>query len=398
MIAANPKRYVALDSLRGMAAVLVALHHFAALGICRSPLVSNSWLLVDFFFVLSGFIISANYREKLSNGFSIAEFMRLRLARVYPLHAVMLGLWIAGELVIWAFLSGSTTGGRTAFTDKTSVSAIVANLFLVQSIGVGLGQTWNWVAWSISTEVWAYLVFALMARFAGPQLNRYLIGLALLVIALLLVSPQDGAFMTRWMEFGRCLYGFAAGALVHALHVRWPAWGRQVGVAGNGGSKGIDVLEHIMLLGAGAILMFAYLVPVHVVAPIVFAPIVLVFAEDRGIWSRLLALPLPKLLGQISYSIYLIHPFVQLRLMKPLGLGLQKVTGFALFSTASRGDGATIQVWGTSPVSGTVSTVVMLAVVVGLAMLTFRHVEEPARLFIRRRFEPARAPKEATAV
>src|SRR5262245_62777512 len=99
--AVGGRRYVALDSWRGIAALLVALHHFSASGaICASGLVQGAWMCVDFFFVLSGFVIAANYRDRLARGFSAMHFMLLRWGRLYPLHVATLMAYIAIEMVV----------------------------------------------------------------------------------------------------------------------------------------------------------------------------------------------------------------------------------------------------------------------------------------------------------
>ena len=80
-------RYAALDSLRGVCALFVCLFHFRANGpIATLEFVRGSWLFVDFFFVLSGFVIAANYRERLVAGAFLRGFVILRFGRVYPLH------------------------------------------------------------------------------------------------------------------------------------------------------------------------------------------------------------------------------------------------------------------------------------------------------------------------
>src|SRR6266516_6694053 len=93
-------RFVVLDSWRGIAACLVALFHLDAYShLYDVPFLRNSWLFVDFFFVLSGFVIAANYQQRLLDGFGVGRFLLLRLGRLYPLHFAMLALFIAFELV-----------------------------------------------------------------------------------------------------------------------------------------------------------------------------------------------------------------------------------------------------------------------------------------------------------
>lgn len=50
----------------------------------------NAYLFVDFFFVLSGFVIASTYQERIAGGFSVWRFMLLRLGRLYPLHIAVL--------------------------------------------------------------------------------------------------------------------------------------------------------------------------------------------------------------------------------------------------------------------------------------------------------------------
>ena len=68
-----PHRYAALDALRGICATMVVLYHIRPTGwLTANPLATHAWLFVDFFFVLSGFVIAASYRGRLSEGFSLS--------------------------------------------------------------------------------------------------------------------------------------------------------------------------------------------------------------------------------------------------------------------------------------------------------------------------------------
>jgi len=81
-------RFVALDSLRGIAALGVAVYHLQGRGqlpvqsgsdLFALPFFANGYLFVDFFFVLSGFVIAAAYGQRLATGLSIRKYMFLRL-------------------------------------------------------------------------------------------------------------------------------------------------------------------------------------------------------------------------------------------------------------------------------------------------------------------------------
>ena len=95
---AGAHRYVALDSLRGIAALAVAVFHIQARdGFTTLPFFRASNQFVDFFFVLSGFVIARAYGDRLAAGFPIRTFLWLRLGRVWPLHFAVLLVYIAIE-------------------------------------------------------------------------------------------------------------------------------------------------------------------------------------------------------------------------------------------------------------------------------------------------------------
>jgi len=178
-------RFVLLDGLRGVAAFAVILDHVP--GGWLGDLVPGRYLSVDFFFVLSGFVIALNYRGRFAAPDlpGTVQFYLLRLARVYPLHLVMLGLFLVNPLVILLFSGQGTPGSRY------DPAYFVMSLFLVQNWGFTKELAWNIPAWSISAELFAYLVFPLMilaaARLArGVRGSLVLIGLLLGLLAAVL--------------------------------------------------------------------------------------------------------------------------------------------------------------------------------------------------------------------
>src|SRR4029077_20772932 len=153
-------RFRALDSWRGICALLVAAHHLEARGfIYWQPLVRNAWLFVDFFFVLSGFVIAHAYGEKLSDGDDIKAFVLRRFGRLWPLHVTVLLTLVAIELSRLEIAHiHPIAGEHPAFTADRSVYAIITNLALVQALGLHSFDTWNGPAWSIGVEFYTYLI------------------------------------------------------------------------------------------------------------------------------------------------------------------------------------------------------------------------------------------------
>jgi len=94
------ERYVVLDSWRGICAILVALFHFPLLWHFQSTsFVRGCWLFVDFFFVLSGFVIAHAYAGKLSTRKDLVAFVIRRFGRLWPLHFALL-MFVLGAALI----------------------------------------------------------------------------------------------------------------------------------------------------------------------------------------------------------------------------------------------------------------------------------------------------------
>ncbi|MGI8944324.1 MAG: acyltransferase family protein [Qipengyuania sp.] len=145
------ERFVVLDSLRGIVACLVVLYHCPDSGlIAANPFVLNSWVFVEFFFGLSGFVISSAYFDKLGQGYSLRRFMLLRLGRLFPLHAFLAALGIA------------------SFKGKVFLllpAAIVLTLWLLLPLPLG---TYGFGPGSALGFALGMLCWAVMGRPGGP--------------------------------------------------------------------------------------------------------------------------------------------------------------------------------------------------------------------------------------
>src|SRR6478609_4625992 len=129
----------ALTSLRGVAAMAVLLFHLRhEFGPAIDPdrfthFLERSYLFVDFFFVLSGFVIALSYGHIFSRAIAkrdYGNFLVKRLARIYPLHIVMLFGFVLSEVAKYAI----ATNANPPFSLNT-IPALIANIFLVQSWG-----------------------------------------------------------------------------------------------------------------------------------------------------------------------------------------------------------------------------------------------------------------------
>src|SRR5690349_5552566 len=93
-------RFEVLDIFRGIFSAMVVFFHMSAFAntpVINNHFVDNSDLFVDFFFVLSGFVIAYSYRE-INGGDKLQQFLKKRWLRIYPLHLVMLLIFVVIEV------------------------------------------------------------------------------------------------------------------------------------------------------------------------------------------------------------------------------------------------------------------------------------------------------------
>jgi peptidoglycan/LPS O-acetylase OafA/YrhL len=357
--------------------LLVALFHLEALShVYHLPLVRNAFLFVDFFFVLSGFVISNAYAANLHDVRDFKRFVIRRFGRVWPLHVVTLAAFVFAEVLnlLLAQAIGFKTG-RPPFDPEgyRPLAAIPLHFVLVQAMGVADRLTWNHPSWSISAELWTYLVFAGVSVYWPKQKSIALPALGLAAALAVACWSKTGIEVTYDLGFARCLYGFAAG------HVCWRLY-----------QSGIRVGGHPVIVETAtvaAVFLFVWIAgrgPLSLAAPLVFGAAVLVFASEAGPVSRNLRGSAWQWLGRLSFSIYMGHAFLATQVWV-LATILQKVAGRPLFAEFVGPGGAVHRtIANVSPWLLDAVAVGYLAAVIGLASLTWRYVEEPGQRYFAR--------------
>ncbi|MGE0045656.1 MAG: acyltransferase family protein [Hyphomonadaceae bacterium] len=358
----------ALESWRGILALSVALYHLSAAGhFYNWDIVRHSNISVLFFFVLSGFVMMHAYGARLDTVRQARVFTIKRFGRLYPLHFAMLMAFLAFELVKLALVAEGAESGQAPFTGVNSLEYLGYALVLLNGIPQMELSGWNFPSWSISTEFYTYLIFAVWCVFFRRW--RWPIAIMLCVVTASMILWRrfhPGFEFAVEAGFLRCVYGFFLGAMAYTLHQRFAAVKL----------KAATLWE----LGAVAALLSMYLVRfpgINVLAGILFSGAIIVFARGEGAISRLLTTNAPSFLGRISYSIYMTHAFV-----------LALMTGFARYAE----DRWHLQLQ--MPNSemfffGNAWTMDALALgylgaVVTVSVLTYRWIEAPGRDFFAR--------------
>src|SRR3984957_12901227 len=221
-----------LTPLRGLAAILVAVFHFEmAIGrfvpAGTTMFFEKSYLMVDLFFVLSGFIMLHVYGRAFDGALrrgQLRHFLVARFARTYPLHLFTLLLLV----VIVRYL---TNWGNPPIVLEQPRD-ILPNVFLLQSFGVCPIYNWNIPSWSISAEWGAYLLFPFLALWISRRRKGASILLAIGVIAAWVCieyvlprrNPLNPAIpvphnLNTTFDYGwlRGVAGFSAGMIIYRL-------------------------------------------------------------------------------------------------------------------------------------------------------------------------------------
>ena len=367
-------RFLVLDSWRGICACLVAMFHLTQYThVLDIAFIRHAFLFVDFFFVLSGFVITANYADKLMSGFGVKNFMILRFGRVYPIHLFTLSMFVWMAVVR---LLKQDLGGVLPFeSEAENPYAIVTNILLIHSLGIHDNLTWNYPSWSISTEYYTYLVFSASVIYFRVYFNAINVFVIILAPVFIGIFSPDYIATTYDYGFVRCLYGFCVGSLlwkiyesnfvkyIKHIHINFFFW---------------SAIEIVIVFFIITYVVFSGRSLSSVFAPIVFATSIYCFIFEKGLVSRLLLSNLLTGIGKLSYSIYMMHALVFALGFELLSLVDQQLSIEMLGET----DGT--RYIGSNPFEAGIIYIAMMLLTVASSRLTYIAIEEPGRAYFRR--------------
>jgi len=294
------KKILYLESLRGIAALMVAISHFRIDShIFQNQFIGNSYLWVDFFFVLSGFVIALNYQLRINNLQSLYLFQAKRFLRLYPLHFILLIIFLCLEYVeLYKEIYTNDIGIAQSFSINTSF-AFWHNIFLTHSLFLD-NVSWNYPSWSISAEFYTYLLFGLMMLFTRSNFRFTLYSSSILIAIsffMLLNTSMDTS-----QGFIRCIYSFFMGVIVFNLNSKFPI-------------KVSPLFSYLFFLIALLGINFSGpsdAVGINILMPIIFSFLIfsLLSSKPNNKLKNFLRLKFLIFLGAISYSIYMLHAFI----------------------------------------------------------------------------------------
>ena len=293
-------RITKLDGLRGLFSLMIVFYHYDQRllpnYISNFFLLRESWIFVEFFFVLSGFVISYNYNTiKTKKDFFI--YVIKRFSRLYPLLVFSTIFFLISEITINVYFPQytNTPEGIWSLLLKT-----VDTLTFMNSTPVfGNGGGMNGPSWSISSEMISYILFGLITLLVSkrPQIVFFII---LILISTILFYYNYTFSLPYDFSFLRGLISFPLGVLIHRIPF-----------------SNVKFSKHLELFVPILIIIGMYFLSTNdnrfieiLIINLIFFISIHILINTNGSLSKLLDTKLFQFLGKISYSIYLNHLIV----------------------------------------------------------------------------------------
>ena len=293
----------ALTGIRFLAAMYIVFYHSKLSGFLTTHgltpagnIIANGQLAVLLFFVLSGFILSYTYEGQIERWPQKRRFWEARVARIWPLY-------------LFSLLCSSLANHTTP-----RLSYAVATLFMVQAwspTNVGMAASWNFVCWTLSTEVLFYLIFPpvqawLERRSSVVQASALAVAMSIgIAFATGSISYSDTHGIRHIPLAVLHIPDFLIGVCLGNLYLRRRAAARREGLTGP------------LLPGRGLFTWLAILSSFYLLSHLgsryttwteaTFAAIIFGLAIERSWAQRFLASHALRIGGQISYGIYLLQ-------------------------------------------------------------------------------------------
>ena len=242
----SKKHYEILDGLRGVAALLVVFYHifeglsFAAGGTVITT-INHGYLAVDFFFILSGFVIGYAYDDRWGRTMTLGGFFKRRLIRLHPM--IVMGVVLGAVTYL---LQGSVQWDGTRMPLSMVMLAMLLALFMIPAVpgasndvrGNGEMFPLNGPSWSLFFEYIGNILYGLFIHRLSTRVLRLLVvllGIGLAWFALFDVVGYGmigvGWTLDGWNFFGgllRMLFPFTLGMLLsrnfRPMRVRGAFW------------------------------------------------------------------------------------------------------------------------------------------------------------------------------
>jgi peptidoglycan/LPS O-acetylase OafA/YrhL len=293
-------RILKLDGLRGVFSLMVVFFHYDIrllpnfLG--DNFIIRQSWIFVEFFFVLSGFLIANNYYNIITFK-HLKIFIYKRFIRLYPLLLFSTLIFLFSKVFFNSFFQNHINSPESI---SSLIYKTIDTLFLTNSTPFfGNSHGMNGPSWSISSEMISYLIFGIIIYISKPKYRLWIFGFIIILSGLLQVIFKD---LDLDFSFLRGTLSFSLGVLLYKINL-----------------IKLNVSNYFELMIPLIVLYFMYFINSDssqnifyriVIINLVFFFSIFILLKTNGIISIILEKTFFQFLGRISYSIYLNHLIV----------------------------------------------------------------------------------------
>ncbi len=321
---AHKDHFIALDGLRGVAALAVIVMHRGRWWNPEGGFLGHGYLAVDFFFLLSGFVIAFAYDGRMATGLSPLRFMGLRLIRLYPL--ILLGMLLGA---LWPAIQLMMQSRGAPDPAEFAINLTRGLLLIPDDQALGRGDSifpLNGPTWSLFFELVANLVYALAGRRMTTRVLAAIVALSGAALAYLAFHggiDVGGRPATILGGIPRTAFGFFGGALLYRVLALAALRGWRPPTL-----KAPFVTTAVLLVAILATpSRFAWNPWFNLFAVGVAFPLLVALAAAPGP-AKGHGAKLCKLAGDLSYPVYVLHYPIYV-LIGGLGLGLAKIPAHA---------------------------------------------------------------------
>lgn len=290
-----------LDEFRGIFALMVVFYHTLSLDltpqiIVNSSLIDQSYIFVDFFFVMSGYIISKIYQE-ITDFDQFLKFYRKRVLRLYPL--VFISVVVLIVMIYTSNFVGVTIPESLKMKFHSPLEWLETLLLMNSNTLLGSGEGVNSPTWSISAELVSYFVYGLMILMFTSKRTRIGLSIVFVIVPLAyLIFIVNDPFPEGDFGWLRGLIGFNMGVLSVQLK------------KGNAHKASRFFLLFILVIFIGLEIFQFQLGFLSYIIFLIFAISLLLRDENKGSTLSLIFGRRIQFLGNISFSLYIFHKLI----------------------------------------------------------------------------------------
>lgn len=367
-----------LISLRGIVVIIVCISHLKINShLWDFEFLKHHWW-IQLFYVSTGFLITFIYNEKVYDYKSFKIFVINRFSRVYPVHILIIASLVIIEILSYNLINEFSLQNRDPFTQNKSILSLISNLFLVQGLGFHTNYTWNTVSHPVSAEFFGCIIlgfFLLIKKFN----NLFYIISIFILVTIINFELIDYKFYTILSASLGVLTGSAACRVFLFLQK-------------NNNLENEFTWNILELFGLTLFLLLCtqlfynekfFFIDGKIFQNLFLFLILIIFAFQRGLISKILEINILVSLGKLTFTIYLLHSFLFTNITYLLLFLEKKVLDYSFFKYDSNTD----YYLGINKLYGDLSLFLIITLIIVVAYLINTYYEEPIKKIIRKKLK-----------